>query len=880
MHPITFQSVSTPRGRRTRPMRPAIAACAILCVAACAAAAAPAPADKETLADKAAKVFKDALSQMHVRQWQQANDLFDQMIARYGTNENIPDARLYKAVCLRAQNLDDDANKLLEDISRLYAGTEAEMLADIGRMSFYVSKKDADNFLTVVKEMTGPTGAKALDHFMLDPRSYYYRENLAGPFQYYARDTLDLFQNLAKANKDTAEQIVTLLAATFKKGPGYLPAQWHWGHCELLYRAGRDDEADKAFAAYDKYWGDDLDCCRLWWSKSQYLEELKQADKAQEIYATIMKRWEGTTDNGAGEAGYRVATFLAAKPDGAKDLVAMADPFVKRYASTQWGTSVRGLLIKRAMELAPKDAEMCKRAFEMLDEDARDCTPPEKAAKLEQMIELAMTVNQPDRAVALFNGLLDPAMWSTDIYNDARKLAAKYGVLKPGLDLAVKRYMIPAPDPNGEAAKLAARLDGRIKDGQMRFAEEDATEMFTKHTEAAETIEAVARMCEYYFSQVMPKERDAWMDRMIATYNSHPRTEDVIDKRCTADNAEANYDKLATDTDLALRRFSSSHLRRRWVDLRVKAFEAAKDAQGKYDLMLAELGPAARRGHLYSLQLIMQALPAKEGEDRYVTLGKGWMNWADLAGDTHLGLYCLAQARACFENARDWDQAQAVSKRLREQKINPSLAQAYQFDDIYLFLQSKENDKAVAAAGRLTGEPRPRWSGYRERGFLPQLGSAFGELKKVSQGKALGDRLLAMYDWHWDLDAADSMLASMFATADGPSKPTSRAVPYLMDIVKRTNPPDLAYRTLLAAAYHAGADDKYDDTLNEYLRLIPRAHFLRPDLLQRLGEHYLARRDRRALTMQTTLNGAYPASKPRDLLNDRIEKARERARKQ
>jgi hypothetical protein len=272
----------------------------------------------------------------------------------------------------------------------------------------------------------------------------------------------------------------------------------------------------------------------------------------------------------------------------------------------------------------------------------------------------------------------------------------------------------------------------------------------------------------------------------------------------------------------------------------------------------------------------MRYLPVPEGGDKKLALANEYLSWAKAAGDTHFGLSCLANARRYFESADAWPQALQTSKQLREQKVNPATAHNYQFDDIYLLAESGDYPKAAAAANRLTTEPKPRW-GNTHRTAIGELGRAFAEAKQLAAGLRLGKQLVQMYDATEDKNAADSMIATMIHIANE-NKPDPRAVPFLRSIIERTEPRDLAYRTATSMAYHSSPVGRYERVLTDYMREIPRAHHIKPDILLRLAEHFLAKRSKKTLTYQGTLRRSYPHSKQRDEIEEKIKRLRERHR--
>ncbi len=850
-------------------------------------------AEKDTLAVQGNKVYREAVSQMNVGNFQQAADLFSQVIKRFGGNENVPGSQLYLASCLLRQNKDEEALKQIDLTARVYAGTEIGLLAQTLKMTYYIGKKNADGFLEALNEASGPSN-RTLPNYMLEPGTYtYYFSNVQNLRYAFARDFMDDVLKLIKT-PEHAEEALAALAGTFKLGPDRLPDRWFWTHCYLLFTAGKQAEAEKTFKEYADYWDQDDRGRKLWWAYAEYLRTVaKQPEAARAACETIMQRFEGTDT--AADAGQRIAEVLAADDAGADAFIAFAEKFIARYRLTDGGNRVQALLLKKVMDLAPKDPKMAERAFAMLQEEMDRMLPPDRVVRLETQVRLAAQIKQMPKAVALFNEMLGDELWSATTWNKAVALGRAFPELQPAVDASRRRRQIfemptaaqqatsaPADQPDLaaalEAAKLLAQLKTRIADQQMRFAEEIAEEMFTKYTDTAPTVEAVDLMCDYYFKQVLVEPRDKWMERMITTYPYHPRTEEVLNKRCISDRASAEYDKLTRNVELALGRFASSQHRGAWYNHRLTCYETAKDNQGRYEWMAKELDWSASHGHTYSIQLIVGAIPVAEGQDRNEIMADAYLKWHKRLGETHLGLWCYSQANAIYTNRYSfkYDKGIVTCKYLREQKINPAVAWANAYSDIDLMLVAGKVAEACAEAGRrLPGDPRPQFRTYR-RLDMTALGQAFGKQKQIGAAKTLSDRLAKLYKIPEDVDAAELMLAAAYAGAEYP-KTSPRAAEIYLRVAERMDPPDLGDGLILSAAHHASGVKKYDDVLTAYMRRIPRAHHLLPGLLNKLGQHFLAQQDRRVFQIQGQLVGSYAASAARDELDDRIEKARQAA---
>ncbi|MDD4890503.1 MAG: hypothetical protein PHU85_11300 [Phycisphaerae bacterium] len=847
------------------------------------------PPERDTMARQARKTFAEASSQMHLGNYQQAADLFGQMLKRFPGNEQTPDAQLHLAACLRGQKKDDEFVKQTDLVIRTYAGTEIGLMGVSQKAGYYLGKNSIPEFVTVLKDACS-NGAQPLPNYLLDPGSYHYAgTNCANLLPYYGYAFRDAMMKQC-TKPEVAEQVLAALAGTFKQAPEKLPSSWLWVNCYLLLQANKDAEAEKAFKQYTEWWGADVRGRTLWWEYAQYLQNSrKKPDEARKIYDQIMQKYEGTDT--AADAGAQVAQMMAADAAKIADLFPWGDKFVARYRLTAGANGVAALMLQKALELAPKDPAMAERAYKTMEADLGQMPPPDRLGRYESLIKLAVTLKDTGKITKYGQSLVADDMWSAYAYNRLAGLAQSIPELKPLVDETKKKRQIFDPLPNPpptsapadqpemrrtiEAAKLLADLNVRLKDEQLRFAEEIAEDMFKKYADTAPTIGAVGQMVDYYFKQVMVEPRDKWMERMINAWPNHPKTEEVIYKRCVTDAANAEYDKLTRNCEAGLKRFPSSQYRSTWYQHRVKCYEVAKDLAGRADYIAKELNWSATNGNAYSIQQIIQAMVVPEGKTGMDVYPQAYVDWADKLGNTHLSLWCLMQAASSYENGRVFDRAVALCARLRNQKVDPSIAWRYQFSDINLLLLDGKYQEATAAAmQRLATEPRPQFRVYRQLS-LTELGTAFGKLKKTSDPKLLSDKLLKIYQFEDDKDAAELMPAYAYVATEDP-KEVARAADVFLKVARGMTPTDIGFSLYYAAAYRAG--ERYDDILNQANKAMPKAAHLTPRILGYLGQYYLGKKDPRAQQIHNALVGGFPSSDARDELDKRIEAARAAAR--
>lgn len=855
-----------------------------------------APADKETMAQQATKVYHEALSQWKLRNYQQAADLFSQMISRFPGNESTPDANVYLAHCLGAQKKDDEYIKQLDKVIGSYSGTEIAMIATQMKLHHYMGKKDAANLFETLKG-TCAGGVTPLPDYLLDPGMFHNAgSNCTGLRQHFGGDIREALVRFCD-KPELAEQALAVLAGTFKQPPEKQPLVWFWSHCQLLLAAGKDDEAARICRAYLDWWGTDLRGADLANKYADYLTSRRKTEDARKIYDEILTKYEGS--GGAADAGLQVAKLMAADKTGTADFFTWAGAFTKRYRLTAAGNAVDGMVLARCIELAPTDPAMAARAFKTLELGLADMPPPYRVGRLEALVRLAIAVKDNGRAAGYATQMLDDSLWSSYAFGRAQALAGSAPQIAAAVAAAKQKRQIfdppasPAPgtaapssgpDNAGDkavaAAKLLVQLNARLKDEQMRFAEEIADEMFQKYPDTAATVDAVGQMVDYYFRQVMVEPRDKWMERAINAWPMHPKAEEVLYKRTVTEAADATYDKLTKDVELALRRFPTSQYREQWLGYRIKCYEVAKDLAGKADQIVRENLWLASSGNLDAIARVVQARLSVDAEVTEEKTGATWEEWAGKFAGTHLSLNCLSQAYATYAGARPplLEKATAVSTQLRAQTIDPGVAVTHQFTDIQLLLLAKKDAEALAAATqRLHATTRPQWrllaGAGSSRFYLTNLVPAFVATDRLAEVKTLGEKLAKVYALDDDKEAA-AWLALCSYTHSKDLKEKAKAVEPLLKIARSRVPTDLGYTYYMSAAQCAGAA-RYVDVLQQAMRAMPNAKHLLPRILLDLGTFQLSQGLGKGTIVQSQLASGYPSSASRDALDSKVKAVRD-----
>ena len=517
---------------------------------------------------------------------------------------------------------------------------------------------------------------------------------------------------------------------------------------------------------------------------------------------------------------------------------------------------------------------------------------------LRRKLDFCMLAKRYDQAVTIARELLGPRHWCAEHYEKVSACAAAHPCFAPVLADARKRWSIPSPDPNGEAAALLKQLQARLKDDQTRHAEEIGEEMFGKHRNDASTIEAVKALSDYYFKKVLHEARDKWMERMVRAYPYHPLTQKVLANRITALGATRRYAEQAEAIDTLLARFPGAADNWAWYSARLRCYDAAKDAEGKLAFVRKYYGQRARAGEYQAMYEL-----AKYEDPTYPdskARGDAWMQRARGFKGTRWELYCLGRAwRAYYWNPYFyrgrpeevcWDEAAKVIDALRTQRLDPELRWEMAFADVNLLAHRGEGRAALELLnGRLealTGTPsrkrpnpsaRPPGRGTLRdlslRLDLPALGSALGRARLGAEGLALAKRLKRLCRTSRDLGAIELMLAAMFSAY----KNHAAAAEHYLAVVDQARWPARMYWYFLSAAdgFQQAKSPRYATEMERYMRKVARVQELVPELLYRLGETALSARSLPALQrVRKRLADRYPASAARRRLEERIARLR------
>ena len=845
----------------------------------------PAPA-KETQAQQAGKLWGEAWGQYQKQGWAQAGDLITQLLTKFPSYESSPEANVYLAACLLNQKKDDEFLKQINSTIAAFSGSELGLLASSLKLNYYLGKKDVDGFLDAWKESAGDGGR--IPNYLLDPNAFgATSSNCGGLRGAFYRDLRDETMKLCSTPKAAAHAL-EVFEATFHQPPEKFPETWQWVHCYLLLVADKPADADKAFKQYTDWWAGDVRGRGLFWDYAEYLRTVaKKPEAAAGVYRSLIDTYGGTDT--ADKAGAQLAAILAADPSKTKDLLAWADGFIARHRLMDGANQVQGLVIEKCIALAAKDPGMAERAYKMLQQDLDKMPPPERVSRYESLVKLAISANDFDKAAEFATAMVGDDVWSGNAFNRLTALAGAYPTLGTIVrDAKVKRGIFDPPPrdtPPGNnaaaslkdafaAAPLGEQFAAKLAANAGPDAEKIADDLVAKYPNTAAAVDSVCKLVEFYSKAGQAQPRDKWMAKAIELWPASPRSEDILNQRCALEKAAAQFDKLAADCDLGIKRFPSSQYRAGWVALRLECFQAAKDLAGAAAWQASQLNWSAMNGSLNSINEIVRTAVVPEGGNAAEVFGGKWADWGGKLGDTNAALACLANAQQQFLAAKAYDKAAAMAEKLRNQKVNPETAWRYKFSDIEMMLQQQMwKDAVAAAADRLPTEPRPQFRIYRQLD-LHTLGMAFDHMDKLADAKTLSTKLLMLYKFPDDQDAALSLLIGACRTSKDP-KEVGKAGEAMMRIARDMYPPDLGYTTAVQAAQLAQAPATYDGYLRQATQNMGRARYIVPKLLQAIGEYYLARNNLgQASSVQSQLASGFPASVARDQFDARIEAVR------
>jgi len=880
-----------------------LAACLVLTAGL--AVRAGAQTSPETPAERAAKTYASAVSAMRTRQYDQAQVLFEKYVRNYATHEYVPVGYLLLGYCRLQQKDAAGCEEALDEVINRYRHSPAWYMAYASKLGRAKAAKDHEAFVGVLE-----TFAAAAPELPLDLRGglglqygQYYNSAYHGRYFEPTAAELGSVQERpgwvlrvveAADTPERAEKVLAALARTLTRRAGELPPDWQFAHVQLLRKAGKAEEADRLLGEYLAGWsagaagGKDtpaldadprgIDLHMLWIKDAAARKDTKTVDAG---WASLIETYRGAGAL-ADELYGRVAA-LSRDDERWDEFTKLARHFLKTYTTSRYWDSVVALWIGSAKNAAARgDTSRIDGALALLDEVYATKHPARVRRGLLWRVELKLLDGKVDEAAELARQLITQPQWCSTTFDLLADHATKHKAFAAVVDAARKEWKIPPANPTSGAFVLLNKLKLRLKDDQVRHAEEIGEELFTRHRDDASTVEAVKALADYYFEKVLPEPRDKWMGRMIETWPFHPLTEAVLKRQIVSTGAARQYKLQAQAVDRLMERFPP--LASSYYNRRLQLFDKAQDPAGKLAFVKKFMGPAAAAGDVRAIAEVARYELATF--EKYPELGDAWMEKAAAYPGTRTELYCLLRAWNAYyrsphrQNRRDeiaWDKAAGVLKTLREQTLNPELSWKLTFADVHLLAdqEGKAGRMLSTLKGRLKG--RPKWRDLSLRLDMAKVGSALGRAEKAEKAVELARTLKGACFTRRDAGAIELLQASAWAAQEEYEK----AAVHYMTVVNGSPFPSKMYPYFnTAASYLKRAGSKqYVRTMEAYMRKVSRTQELVPGLLYRLGLHHFRSRGPAALAARNRLAGRYPCSAARDRLEKHFARLRPRKRK-
>lgn len=833
-----------------------------------------------TLAKEAVKMYETAWSQWRAGQTEQAVTLMEKYISLYPTHEYVSTA--YLAVAQMRRALKDNAAYMsnLEEVIKRFSGSPTWLMAYGSKFEAAKAAKDKDKFVQTLEEM-----ARAMEALPLQ-LGYGYSTHWGDLFRYWYNGQMfeNNFGRLGRVTDapgwvldivdaaDTPERagkILVALAKTLKEKANDLSADWQYAHATLLRKAGKEDEAKKAFDDYLAGWGTDPRGMVLLQLRIRFDIDPKDAAGLDGAYEKLFKDYAGCESLEESMRGRMGALFQADRYD---EFARLAPVYLKDFASGtgNWNGTVDQWVELARRRAAKDDASKVDEVVKVLDQTAGSNPARQKAIILKKL-SLFMAAKKFEQAAAMAQEWLGDKYWCEQAYTYVSGLASEPAIAK-ALDAARTRYVIPLSNPASPAFGKLNQLKLRLKENEFRHAEEIGDEMFDKNRDDASTIEAVKLMADYYFNKVMPEPRDKWMDRMIAAYPRHPLTQAVLSNRVTSLAAAQQYEQLAKMIEMAQERFPG--IGYAWRDQRMGCYDAAKDAPGRLAYLNRIYEQQISAGDTDAIYEFGRVGGDWGFKDEKAT-GDAWVA-RGRSGNPRTQIYCLLRAAgACwigpyYYNRREgisWPTASSVNDQLCNQTLDPEVRFKAAFNDVNVLAhQGKGVETLKALEAKLTDKS---YRDLSQRLDFAAVGESLGKGGLFKEGEALAKKLQGLCPSDRDAGATNLMLAVMYETG----KNDALAAQYYLKLIDAFPLPSLGSPYFQRALGHlkGGA---CPSEIEKYLKRITNVQELVPGLMDQSGEFYLNARDNTVLAVRGRLVQRYPASNARDKLDEAVNRAR------
>jgi hypothetical protein len=827
------------------------------------------------LPQEAAKLYQSAMSQYRTgRNWSQARPLLEQYVRQYGTAENVPLAYLQLADCANRLKDAKGFDAALSEVIRRFYGSGYWFVAYATKLKVAREAKDREEYLRLLESMVRYSIQVPVE--LRPMHSQFWRHGGSGWGGYDARSLKpggasggggEWVEDVlwAAETETAARRALRALSATFHRRGDDLPAAWQHAHYLLLRRTGQDKPAEKVLQDYIKSWGDNRGLIQLLTRHAEYLEARKDEQAAEAVLADIAKRFPTPE---APEEALMAEVRSAAEAGEYDKFAALAGKSLETYGLLH-SREILSLWTSLAKARHATDATAMADLLKVLDRIHPDTLHAWRRAKAAKRVELHLFAGKAEQAANAAEFYLRDSEWAPATLKRLEDLAKEHQAFEPLLAKAREKYGIPLPKPEGPAAKLLEQLNTRLKDDQVRHAEEIGEELFTKHKAAAATIEGLKALVDYYFKKVLPVPRDKWMKRMIEAYTHHPLTYAVLRTQVAAAEAAKREDAALAARRALLERFPAA------VGYEEQLRHMKPDAERQEALARERWGGGAARGDVRSMERL--ARYSEEARDKGEKgLGDFWAAQAKRFAGTKVEITCLRRALGHYNHPHRppiWDEAAKTIEALRKQTLDPALRWRMEFADVNLLIRKRDAKAAFEALdARITGKRTYR--DLSRRLDVASLGAVLATEDYARKGLDLAAKLRRCCFTTRDADAIDLMLAVLHkAVKDLPG-----AAGHYLSIVYR-GPWPARRRAFLSDALKCleRAPAAYTAAVNKYVGAVGRAQDLIPPLLAALGSYYLKHGNAGAAAgVRGRLASSYLASRALDRLDGLLIEARKK----